>query len=89
MCAQDIKFGLWIIGIICAAALAVSIVLSFAEFLASVTNQCGRHTAGLAFPMGYVPRQFCGCMQWCFEQSLLKHGLVYIGSLAFLSNFYF
>jgi hypothetical protein len=50
----DIKFGLWIIGIICAAALAVSIVLSFAEFLASVTDQCGRHTAGLAFPMGLV-----------------------------------
>ncbi len=53
--AQDINFGLWVIGIISAAALAVSVVLSFAEFFASVTNQCGRHTAGLAFPMGCVP----------------------------------
>ncbi|CAL8465305.1 g4840 [Coccomyxa elongata] len=50
----DIRFGLWVIGIICAAALAVSIVLSFAEFFASVTDQCGRHTAGLAYPMGIV-----------------------------------
>ncbi|BDA50185.1 hypothetical protein COCOBI_15-3140 [Coccomyxa sp. Obi] len=50
----DISFGLWVIGIICAAALAVSVVLSFAEFFASVTDQCGRHTAGLAFPMGIV-----------------------------------
>ncbi|EIE23202.1 hypothetical protein COCSUDRAFT_63560 [Coccomyxa subellipsoidea C-169] len=36
---RDINFGLWVIGIICAAALAVSVVLSFAEFFASVTNQ--------------------------------------------------
>ncbi|KAK9903536.1 hypothetical protein WJX75_008168 [Coccomyxa subellipsoidea] len=50
----DINFGLWVIGIICAATLAVSAILAFAEFFASVTNECGRHTAGLAFPMGIV-----------------------------------
>ncbi len=62
ICVQDIGFGLWVIGIICAAALAVSIVLSFAEFFASVTDQCGRHTAGLAFPMGCVSEQNLACI---------------------------
>lgn len=52
---QDANYGLWIIGIISAAALAASAIIAFAEFFVSITGNAGRHTAGLAFPMGYSP----------------------------------
>ncbi len=51
---QDANYGLWIIGIISAAALAASAILAFMEFFVSVTGNAGRHTAGLSFPMGYA-----------------------------------
>ena len=50
--AQDANFGLWIIGIISAAALAASAIIAFMEFFVSITGNAGRHTAGLAFPLG-------------------------------------
>ena len=50
--AQDANFGLWIIGIISAAALAASAIIAFLEFFVSITGNAGRHTAGLAFPLG-------------------------------------
>jgi hypothetical protein len=50
--AQDADFGTWVIGIIAAAALLLSAVLAIFQFFLSITNNCGRHTAGLAFPMG-------------------------------------
>lgn len=49
---QDANFGLWIIGIISAAALLASAFIAFFEFFVSITNNAGRHTAGLSFPMG-------------------------------------
>ena len=52
---QEANYGLWIIGIISAAALAASAILAFLEFFVSVTGNAGRHTAGLSFPMGYAP----------------------------------
>ena len=52
---QDANYGLWIIGIISAAALAASAIIAFMEFFVSITGNAGRHTAGLAFPMGYSP----------------------------------
>ena len=52
---QDANYGLWIIGIISAATLAASAIIAFMEFFVSITGNAGRHTAGLAFPMGYRP----------------------------------
>ena len=52
---QDANYGLWIIGIISAATLAASVIIAFMEFFVSITGNAGRHTAGLAFPMGYSP----------------------------------
>jgi len=51
---QDANFGLWIIGIISAAALLASAFIAFMEFFVSITGNAGRHTAGLSFPMGYA-----------------------------------
>lgn len=53
---QDANFGLWIIGIISAAALLASAFIAFMEFFVSITGNAGRHTAGLSFPMGYASR---------------------------------
>ena len=54
MTVQDANFGLWIIGIISAAALLASAFIAFMEFFVSITGNAGRHTAGLSFPMGYA-----------------------------------
>ena len=54
MTVQDANYGLWIIGIISAAALLASAIIAFMEFFVSITGNAGRHTAGLSFPMGYV-----------------------------------
>lgn len=51
---KDANFGLWIIGIISAAALAASAIIAFMEFFVSITGNAGRHTAGLAFPLGII-----------------------------------
>jgi hypothetical protein len=68
--AQYADFGLWVIGIISAAALLLSAVLAFIEFFLSITNSCGRHTAGLAFPMGC--EYFSGCAL-CTVWAALMH----------------
>lgn len=49
---QFADFGTWVIGIICAAALLLSAVLALIEFFLSITDNAGRHSAGLGFPMG-------------------------------------
>ncbi|CAL5222210.1 g4541 [Coccomyxa viridis] len=51
---KDANFGLWIIGIISAAALLASAFIAFMEFFVSITGNAGRHTAGLSFPMGII-----------------------------------
>ena len=49
---QNVNYGLWIIGAISAAALLLSAIISAIEFFIAIVDKCGRHTAGLAFPVG-------------------------------------
>ncbi len=52
MCAQDISNDLWIIGVIAAAALVLSCVMSLIYFLFSLCGGAGSHICCAAVPVG-------------------------------------
>lgn len=53
-CAQDVSNDLWIIGVIAAAALVLSCVMSLIYFLFSLCGGAGSHICCAAVPVGYA-----------------------------------